>query len=68
MTASRLTVRIHDDAEASEIVYDTADIRTALAVAEINAVHGRADIMQGRRVIARLAKRGENRANFWEVF
>ena len=68
MTAHRLTVCIHGDVPQREMQFETADIRTALAVADINSVHGHADILSGERLIARLAKRGDAQASFWEIY
>ncbi|GMM92443.1 hypothetical protein [Qipengyuania sp. MTN3-11] len=68
MPRTRVTVRIHDDPDLVPIEFETHDVATALTVADINTMHGRADISAGGRIVARLAKRGKARASFWEVF
>ena len=68
MPQSRLKIRVHDDGQSQDLVFDTHDVLTALAIADINTRHGRADLTRDGRVIARLAKRGNDCASFWEVF
>ena len=47
--------------------FPVPDIITALAVADINMLHGIAEVIDGDKVVATLEKRGRNTGTFWHV-
>lgn len=49
------------------IEIETLDIVTALTVTDINVGHGTAEIREGEQLVARLRKRGNEAAPYWEV-
>lgn len=67
MSEAHLKVNIHTQGEGPDLEFETASIATALTIAEINLVRGRAEICHGNRVIARLTRRGDHPSVFWEV-
>ncbi|QPC99271.1 MULTISPECIES: hypothetical protein [Qipengyuania] len=46
---------------------EVLDEATALLVADINVVHGNAELWDGDRRIARLTKHGGTHGTFWEI-
>ena len=66
---TRLRVAIHDHADqwAEDFSLEAPDICSALTIADINVVEGNAEIWDGDRRLARLAKHGGSYATFWQV-
>ncbi|MFW2350830.1 hypothetical protein [Qipengyuania sp.] len=66
---SRLRIAIHGSPKRDDeaIALEALDIATALTIADINLGSGDAEIWEGDRRLARLAKLGGEHATFWRV-
>ena len=67
MTKYHLALDQRHSVDGERIIFETLDIPTALAIADINVGTGSAELWQGRRKLGRLNKHGGDHATFWEI-
>ena len=67
MRRIQLVIAPKDKEAAEPTVLDALDAATALAVADINMADGAAELWDGEQRLARLKRRGDPDAAFWEV-
>lgn len=67
MARIEVIIETDKDADAEPLAFDTRDAATALVVADINVGDGSAELWDGERRLARLRKRGEPGASYWEL-
>ncbi len=63
----QVTIMPEGPVEREKIEIQTPDIVTALAVTDINVSQGIAEIWDDEQRLARLRKRGDGSATYWEV-
>lgn len=63
----QVTISPDDPVAGEKIEIETLDVVTALAVTDINVAQGTAEIWDGEQRLARLRKRGDGGATYWEV-
>ena len=63
----QVTITPDDPDVGEKIEIETLDVVTALAVTDINVAKGTAEIWDGEQRLARLRKRGDEGAAYWEV-
>lgn len=67
MTRIQLSFASPDSGEREFVTMDVLDPATALVIAAINGEDGPAELWDGQRRLARLVRRGDADAPFWEV-
>lgn len=67
MPSVQVTITPDNPAVGEKFEIETLDVVTALAVTEINVTQGTAEIWDGEQRLARLRKRGDEGAAYWEV-